>query len=297
MRPLAALGVLLLALGASQCSKGSPTTPTPSGGIQPPPLGRTAVLVGAGDIGQCGSRGTPLTGRMIESTLGDVFLAGDIAYFDGSAANFRDCFDPFWGHARGRWHPVPGNHEYNTPGAAPYFDYFGPSAGPRALGYYSFTAGDWLVLMLNSNVPAGRGTPQFEFARQTLESRPSKCQMAIWHHPLFSSSQNGPQLFMREMFELMQQNAVDVVVNGHDHVYERFSRQDATGRQDENGVRQFIVGTGGADLYPFVTAAPNSGARISAFGVIRFTLRPDTYEWEFIETTGAISDNGSTPCH
>lgn len=288
---------LLLAIAALHCGKGSPTSPSPPVGGEPPPGSRTAILVGAGDIGLCGSRGTIATGRLVEATLGNVFLAGDIAYPNGSMGAFRQCFEPFWGHATDRWYPVPGNHEYESANAAPYYQFFGSAAGPARRGYYRFIAGEWLVLMLNSNIAAGRGSDQYEFVRETLQNRPFRCQMAIWHHPLFSSGPNGNHPSMRELFQLLHEHGVDVVVNAHDHFYERFSRQDADGRLDVRGIREFIVGTGGADLSPAVRVSPNSGIRISTFGVMRFTLRPDSYDWEFLETNGALGDNGFTACH
>ena len=289
--------LLLLALVATHCGKGSPTQPSPPGTNDPLPGTRTAILVGAGDIGLCGSRGTDLTGGLVEATLGEVFLVGDIAYPSGNLQSFRDCFEPFWGHARDRWRPVPGNHEYETADAAGHFQFFGAAAGPPGLGYYRFVAGEWLVLMLNSNIEAGPGSAQYQFVRESLQSRQFQCQMAMWHHPLFSSGPNGNNVQMRPIFQLLFENRVDVVVNGHDHFYERFSRQDPDGRLDENGIRQFIVGTGGADLSRPVRSAPNSGMVLSTFGIMRFTLRPATYGWEFIEASGQLGDNGNTPCH
>ena len=288
---------LLFAVVATHCGKGSPTRPTPPGTNDPPPGSRTAILLGAGDIGLCGSRGALLTGSLIEGTLGEVFLAGDIAYPNGSLQAFRECFEPFWGHARDRWRPVPGNHEYETANASGYFQFFGADAGPVGLGYYRFVAGEWLVLMLNSNIDASPTSPQYQFVREALQDRQSRCQMAIWHHPLFSSGVNGSHPHMRPIFQLLFENRADVVVNAHEHLYERFSRQDADGRLNENGIRQFIVGTGGADLTRPVQSAPNSGRVLSTFGIMRFTLRADSYDWEFLETTGALGDNGSTPCH
>lgn len=288
---------LLLAFVATHCGKGSPTRPSPPGTTDPPPGSRTAILVGAGDIGLCGSAGTIASGLLIEATHGDVFLVGDIAYPNGGAQAFRECFEPAWGHAIDRWHPVPGNHEYESPNAAPYFQYFGAAAGPPGLGYYRFVAGEWLVLMLNSNIDASPTSSQFQFVRDSLQGRRFRCQMAMWHHPLFSSGPNGPHPHMRPIFALLQQHGVDVVVNGHDHIYERFSRQDADGRLNENGIRQFTVGTGGAELTRAVRATPNSGIVLTRFGVMRFTLRPASYDWEFLETAGTRGDNGSTPCH
>ena len=134
-----------------------------------------------------------------------------------------------WGQFRSRWHPVPGNHEYESAGAAPYFAYFGEAAGPPGLGYYSFTAGDWLILMLNSNIAATRGSPQWEFVRAELERQRTPCTMAVWHHPLFTSGPNGNNTFMRDMWALLEASRVEVILNGHDHLYERFARQTADG--------------------------------------------------------------------
>jgi hypothetical protein len=143
---------------------------------------------------------------------------------------------------------VPGNHEYESPGAAPYFAYFGEAAGPPGVGYYSFTAGDWLILMLNSNVPATRGSPQWEFARVALERQQTPCTMAVWHHPLFSSGPNGNTPAMRDLWELLETHRAEIVFSGHDHLYERFARQLSNGTADPvNGIRQIIAGTGGAD--------------------------------------------------
>jgi len=286
-----------MALAAIQCATDRVTSPTRAPNQQAPAGSRTAVLIGAGDIGMCGSAAVAATGRLIESSAGDVFLAGDMAYRQGTAADFRECFEPYWGHARDRWHAVPGNHEYESPGAAPYFEYFGLAAGMPGLGYHRFVLGEWLVMMLNSEIPAGIGSPQYEFARVLLESRSFRCQMAIWHRPLVSSGPSGGTTAMRDLWQLLDSRHVDVIVNGHEHLYERFSRQDADGRASENGIRQFIVGTGGADLYAFARLALNSGARISNHGVLRFTLNPGSYDWQFLQVDGGVGDSGFTACH
>jgi acid phosphatase type 7 len=287
--------VLALTLLATGCGSDSPTEPTSRLSFVPSP--RTVALVGAGDIGQCGSPGAAATGRLIESIPGEVFLAGDVAYPAGRAADFRDCFDPYWGHARARWHATPGNHEYESAGAQPYFDYFGLAAGPPGLGYHRFIAGEWLVMMLNSEIPSGVGSPQYEYVRQLLESRSFRCQIAIWHRPLFSSGPNGPNLVMRDLWQLLDSHEVEVVVAAHEHHYERFARQDADGRPNETGIRQFTVGTGGAELYQFVRQSPGSEARLSEFGVVRFTLAPTSYDWQFLRVGGGVGDSGFSPCH
>jgi 3',5'-cyclic AMP phosphodiesterase CpdA len=291
---------LLLLLGIAACSS-SPAGPTGGGGGGGGgPVGSTGITVtmlGAADIGMCGRPEVAQTARLVAGLEGAVLLAGDIAYFQGTAANFRDCFDPFWGQFRSRWHPVPGNHEYESAGAAPYFAYFGDAAGPPGLGYYSFNAGDWLILMLNSNVAAMRGSPQWEFARAALEGQRTPCTMAVWHHPLFSSGPNGNTPAMRDMWALLEANDTEIVFSGHDHLYERFARQLSDGTADPvNGIRQIVAGTGGAELYNFVRASPNSEARIMKFGIVRFTLRPAQVDWEFVGIDGSIGDRGLDTC-
>lgn len=254
-------------------------------------------MIGVGDVAMCGRPAVEQTARLVAGLAGDLLLAGDLAYPQGTTANFRDCFNPFWGQFRGRWHAVPGNHEYDSPGALPYFAYFGEAAGEDGSGYYSFTAGDWVILMLNSNVPATQGSPQWEFVRAQLQAQRTPCTMAVWHHPLFSSGPNGNNNFMRDMWSLLEAARVEVVLNGHDHLYERFARQTADGRADPaNGIRQFTAGTGGADAYNFVRVAPNSEERIVRFGVIRFTLRPAQVEWEFLGIDGSVADRGLDTC-
>jgi acid phosphatase type 7 len=287
---------------ALACSK-TPSGPSPGGGGGGGGTGGggssglTVTMIAAGDIGQCGRAEVAETARLVAGLNGDLLLAGDLAYFQGTAANFRDCFNPSWGPFRSRWHPVPGNHEYESPGASPYFAYFGAAAGPEGLGYYSFTAGDWLILMLNSNVAATRGSPQWEFARRELESQVTPCTMAVWHHPLFSSGPNGANTPMRDMWALLEANHAEVVVNGHDHLYERFARQTANGVADPvSGIRQFTAGTGGAELYNFVRITANSEERIMKHGVMRFTLRPAQVEWEFLGIDGSVGDRGLDTC-
>lgn len=287
------LGALVVA-----CSK-SPSGPSTRGGgtVGVAPTGVTVTMLAAGDIGQCGRPDVAQVARLVAGLAGDLLLVGDLAYFQGTAANFRDCFNPAWGAFRSRWHPVPGNHEYESAGAAPYFEYFAEAAGPSGLGYYSFNAGDWLILMLNSNTPATRGSPQWEFARQQLAAQRTPCTMAVWHHPLFSSGPNGDNGQMRDMWALLEVNDAEVVVAAHDHLYERFARQTSTGVADPAaGIRQFTVGTGGAELYNFVRVTPNSEERILRHGVARFTLRPALVQWEFLTVDGAVRDSGLDTC-
>jgi hypothetical protein len=294
--------VISAALGGLTCvatACGGGESPRPTSPTEPPRprLGQTAEVIAVGDIGWCGSRGTADTAQLVESLAGLLLLAGDIAYPNGSAGDFQRCFEPHWGRFRPRWHATPGNHEYMTPNASAYFDYFGPAAGDDRSGYYARSMGDWLVLMLDSNVPAQRNSAQWEFVRRELDLHRAPCTLAVWHHPLFSSGPNGPNPFMRDMFGLLEIGGADVVIAAHDHLYERFSKQSADGRPSDRGIRQFIVGTGGAELYRFGTAAPNSETRIAQFGVLHLSLQPAAYRWEFVLTTGGLADSGTEACH
>lgn len=301
-RPGHAIAALLLAASLQGSCSSSPSAPSTGGGpgigtVGVTSTGLTVTMTGVGDIGMCGRAEVAQTARLVAGLDGDLLLAGDIAYPQGTALNFRDCFNPSWGQFRSRWHASPGNHEYESAGAAPYFAYFGAAAGDDSSGYYSFTAGDWQILMLNSNIPSTRNSPQWEFVRAQLEAQRTPCTMAVWHHPLFSSGPNGPNNFMRDMWALLETWRVEVILNGHDHLYERFARQTAAGVADPvNGIRQFTVGTGGAELYNFVRTGANSEERISKYGVIKFTLRPAQVDWEFLAVDGTIADRGLDIC-
>lgn len=280
---------------AGVLSCGSENGPGPS--PMPPPPTRSNVLVGAGDIAVCGSQGAAATAALLDQIDGIVFTAGDNAYFHGSAENYRDCYEPTWGRHKDRTRPAPGNHEYETAGAAAYFAYFGDRAGPPGRGYYSFNIGTWHIISLNSNVAAGEGSPQLQWLREDLAANPAHCTAAIWHHPLFSSGPNGPSSVMRTVYGVLRQARVEFVINGHEHFYERFERLTELGQPAGDGLRQFIAGTGGADLYRFERRAPGSLVQIAAHGVLKMTLLPDRFTWEFVTAPiGAVSDTDTGFC-
>jgi acid phosphatase type 7 len=266
--------------------------------FRPTPLPETAVLVGAGDIAECGpGTGAEATARLLDRIEGIVFTAGDNAYPTGSAADFRRCYEPTWGRHKQRTRPSPGNHDYEVPGAADYFAYFGSNAGPDGLGYYSFRAGHWTVFSLNSNVPVSSASPQVQWLRTELAADASPCTAAYFHHSPFSSGEHGDHAFMRDIWRELQAGGVDVVIAAHDHTYERFAPMDGDGRSDvARGSRLFIVGTGGARLAPPTRVAPNSELRTTQHGVLRLTLRSATYQWEFLDTAGATVDSGVDVC-
>ena len=288
---VALAGAIAIACGNSVTGPPPPASPPTSN-----PIAVSHVLVGAGDIGVCGSAGTEQTAALLDRVDGTVFTTGDNAYFRGSTTDYRNCYDPTWGRHKDRTRPTPGNHEYESASAGPYFEYYGSNAGPVGQGYYSFEAGNWHVVSLNSNVSVDQGSAQYEWLASDLGARSNRCIAAIWHHPLFSSSQNGPSPMMRDAWRLLQQAGAELAIVGHEHAYERFAPLDSLGRPAPDGIRQFIVGTGGAPLYQFLMVAPGSESRISAWGVLKLTLHPDSYAWEFIAVNGQVRDSGTGSC-
>jgi hypothetical protein len=260
------------------------------------------VLVGAGDIAECASSGAPATAALLDDIPGTVFTVGDNAYPNGSDADYANCYHPHWGRHRARTRPVAGNHEYYTPGAEGYFNYFGAAAGERGKGYYSFDLGMWHVVMLNSTLLLGDpGGEQVQWLRDDLAATSRRCVMAVWHHPRWSSGSNhGSEEWTSPFWDALYEAGADVVVVGHDHLYERFAPQRPDGTVDRSlGIRQFTVGTGGASLYEFEpTPLPASEVRGLARGVIKFTLRDVDYDWQFIPVAGAsFTDSGRDSCH
>jgi acid phosphatase type 7 len=268
------------------------------------------VLVGAGDIATCPSTGDEDTAALLDGIDGTVFTLGDNAYPDGTDADFQNCYEPSWGRhksslLRTRTYPTPGNHEYHTPGASGYFDYFGAVAGDSSEGYYSYNLGGWHIVVLNSaceNVGGcGDDSPMLEWLKNDLATNPQSCTLAYWHHPLFSSGNvHGNDTKMRPAWDALYAAGADVVLSAHEHVYERFAPQSPSGAYDpQGGIREFVVGTGGADLYGWGTIQPNSEVRNNtAHGVLKLTLNATSYDWEFVPVADeTFTDSGSGSCH
>jgi hypothetical protein len=255
-------------------------------------------MIAAGDIALCGSPSTEATARLLDRLEGTVVTLGDNAYPSGRAIDFQDCYEPTWGRQKARTRPSPGNHDYEQPGALPYFNYFGASAGPSGLGYYRYRLGAWQIYSLNSNIPMDDGSAQLQWLRAELATHPSICTLAYWHFPLFSSGPNGDYPSTRPLWRALYNLDADVVISAHDHIYERFSPQDPEGRLDaERGIRQFIVGTGGTTLHTPVRVHANSEVVWSVHGVLVLGLRSDRYTWQFLSDTGAPTDVGAGLCH
>ena len=263
------------------------------------------MLVGAGDITQCSS-GAEATARLLDGIAGTVFTAGDNAYPHGALADYEKCYAPSWGRQLARTRPAPGNHEYETGGAAGYFAYFGARAGPPSRGYYSYDLGTWHVVVLNSSdncgvVACSASSPQVEWLRADLAASAAPCTVAIWHHPRFSSGPHGSNTRLDAFWDALYAAGADVVVNGHDHIYQRFAPQTPAGaRDDARGIREFVVGTGGKSHDKLRSPLlPNTEvAHGSTFGVLALTLHAASYSWRFVPVAGAtFTDAGSAPCH
>jgi hypothetical protein len=263
-----------------------------------------ATLVAAGDIAGCGHVGDTLTAALVGATGGTVATLGDSVYNNGSAAQFTNCYGPTWGRFKWRTRPAAGNHEYRTPGANGYFNYFGDRAGPRGKGWYSYNIGTWHVVVLNSNcskVACGKGSEQERWLRADLAAHPQQCTLAYWHHPRFSSdNRHGNWAAVGPFWDALYEHGAELVLSGHAHTYERFAPQTPWAKADPaTGIRQFVVGTGGAGRYGFRGVKANSQVRnASTFGVLNLDLRPGGYDWRFVSQAGkTFGDSGSASCH
>src|SRR5712692_7013001 len=274
------------------------------------PPERTFVLVGAGDIASCKNpEGARATAKLIEQIPGTVFAAGDLAYEKGSAADFKNCYDPAWGRFKDRTKPALGNHEYVDPTAAGYFQYWSAQAGPQGKGFYSYDLGDWHIVVLNTNCDAkdfggcAAGSPQETWLKEDLAKHPNVCILAYGHHALFSSGvfqRHAVHPELKQLWEDLYGARGDLVIAGHEHSYERFAPQDPEGNADPvHGIREIVAGTGGRSHDPLGLATPNSEVRDwDTFGVLKLTLLPGKHAWEFIPEEGkSFHDSGSSVCH
>jgi hypothetical protein len=266
---------------------------------------KIAVLVGAGDIADCTNlAGAEATAALLEKIPGTVMAIGDLAYPDGTRENFA-CYDKTWGHVKSRTRPAVGNHEFHSAGATYYFHYFGAAAGDANRGYYSYELGTWHIVVLNSECAqvggCGPGSAQEEWLRADLAAHPVACTLAYFHKPLFSSGgAHGDDLSVKPLWDALYAGGADVVVNGHDHNYERFAPQAPDGKADAaRGIREFVAGTGGKNHRPFRAADANSEVRnADAFGVLKLALLRGRYQWEFVPEAGkSFSDSGEGTCN
>ena len=270
----------------------------------------TFTFVGAGDIASSGSN-DERTATLLDTVVAAdpntiVFTLGDNAYSDGTTSDFTNYYQPTWGRHKARTRPALGNHDYHVAGAADYLNYFCPTSGPCVFPggtkqlYYSYDLGDWHIVSLNSEADTSAGSAQLQWLQTDLAAHPTSCVLAYWHKPLFSSgSTHGNDSNMKPFWDELYAAKADLVLSGHEHNYERFAKQNPGGAADPNGIREFIIGTGGVGSYSFGSAIPNSQVRFSGgFGVVKFTLRTDSYDWTFIPAAGTtFNDSGSNTCN
>jgi alkaline phosphatase len=318
MRGIPGLIIAALLAGALGCPPPVQLTPPPA--TAPAELvaeAGAAVLIAVGDIASCESSGDELTAVIVDSILradsvanvkDAVAVLGDAAYPNGSGRDFRECWGPSWGDPRKlimkRVRPVPGNHEHQTDFSSPYYQYFGESAGEPRKGYYSYELGEWHIVALNSEIArnerysVAERKAQEDWLKADLAKVTKKCTLAYWHHPRFASSYHGNDPTVTSFWTILEEAGADVVVTGHEHVYERFAAQTSAGIADTvKGMISFVVGTGGGELRGFNNPAPNSARRIEGhFGVLKLTLGKEAFQWAFIDTRRRIWDPGTGRC-
>lgn len=267
-----------------------------------PAQGRDTVAVAlvAGDIAAC-TRGASLTARLLDSLGGTILIPGDAAYWSRQHPRpYEMCFDTTWGRHKARIRPVPGNHDADPDGMRRYFDYFGDAAGPQPGGYYSFTLGAWRIIALNSNIAMDAESQQGRWLAAELAANSGQCTLVVMHHPRFSSGPHEANPGVAAAWRALDAAGVDIVVSGHDHIYERLAPMRADGRLDRaRGIRSFVVGVGGNALYGFGRAHPHSDKRQNRlYGLLRLELSAGAYRWEFVPATrSTFRDVGRGRCH
>lgn len=271
------------------------------------------IVAAAGDIACApGDPVTPTTCHQMQTSrlfvgnpaISAVLPLGDEQYEDGLLSEFQGSYDPSWGRALGKSHPVPGNHEYASgSNGNGYFAYFGARAGTAGRGWYSFHVGRWHLVALNANCThvggCGASSRQVTWLKHDLAAHHPACTLAYWHQARFSSGPEGNQPALDAIWKVLYSHHVDVVLSGHDHVYERYALQTpAQARDPRHGIREFVVGTGGKSLDQFTGAFTNGQFRQRRhFGVLKLTLHPHRYEWRFVDTSKHVLDSGDTDCH
>jgi acid phosphatase type 7 len=273
---------------------GSSRTPTRTPTIAPTSSG-SVVLVGAGDIASCSRTQDGQTAQLLDNISGTVFTAGDNVYLNGTYTEFTNCYDPTWGRHKSRTKPSPGNHDYNSSGAAGYFQYFN-----SVPSYYAYNLGAWRIYSLNSEISVSSTSAQATWLKNDLAANPKQCVLAYWHKPRWASgTTHGNTASMQAIWQILYNAGAELVINGHEHHYERFAQMNASGAAVSSGLREIIAGTGGAALYPF--GAPLAASQVrnnTTYGVLKLTLRSTSYDWQFVHIAGStFTDSGSSNCH
>ncbi len=259
-----------------------------------------AVLIGAGDIANSADDDDMATAQLIAAYPDAiVFTTGDNVYQSGTAEQFSKFYEPTWGAFKDRTKPTVGNHDERTAGAAGYFEYFGAAAGTPGQGWYSYDLGPWHVIDLNSEC-GGDGLAscdeQMRWLRADLAATSAECMIAIWHKPVFNAGRHHGEDSFADEWAVLDEAGADVVLNGHDHNYQRFTPQDASGVATADGMREFVVGTGGAPTYEQTSDPANLEEFYQGHGVLKLDLAEDSYAWSFISTEGGYGDTGTGRC-
>src|SRR5207249_7324727 len=258
------------------------------------------VLVGAGNIANCGTLNDDATAALIDNIPGTVYTTGDNIYGDGSLTDFQNCYGPSWGRHKARTRPAVGHKDYQAAGAAGYWQYFGAVGGDSGKYYYSYDLGAWHVVVLNSQIDMTVGSAQEQWLKADLAASAKQCTVAIWDQPRFSSSGTSVRSAVKPLWDDLYAAGAELVLNAHYRVYERFAPQTPAGVADAtNGIRQFTVGTGGSTIDTFGTPIANSEVRATnLFGCLKLTLADGSYSWQFVPIAGqTFSDTGSGNCH
>lgn len=259
-------------------------------------FGRSAVLVGAGDISSCDNDNDQATAKLLDTITGTVFILGDNVYIDATYSDFTNCYHPTWGRHKDRTKPVPGNHEYFTTDAAGYFQYF-----DNVPPYYAYDLGDWRIYALNSEIDVSSTSPQIQWLKNDLVVKSRLCVLAYWHTPLWSTRyEDGSDSTYETLWKTLHDAGAELVVNGHVHNYERFKEMNADGLAVSPGLREIVVGTGGVnhDRYVGTSLSTSEVLNSSTYGVLKLILSPTNYSWEFVPVSGGpFKDTGSTNCH
>lgn len=282
------------------CGDGGPTDPP---GILP-----AETILAAGNIATCGTTNDEATAAILDTLQGTVFTLGDNVFPDGTPQAYSDCYEPSWGRHKARTYATLGNHEYNTGTAAPSFNYFGDRAGAGDRGYYSMDLGNWHIVVLNINdatvneATPFEGSAQDEWLQADLAANQKTCTLAMWHNPRFFSSNTAgwtSNAYVLTVWNRLYDAGVDLVLNGHQHHYERLAPMTPTGSLDpDRGIPTFNVGTGGESTEPMAAIAQHSLVRSHAFGILKLRLDAGSYSWEFVPTTpGEFTDRGTGSCH
>ena len=264
------------------------------------------MLAGAGDIAYGGSE-DEATAKVLDALNPDVvYTLGDNAYDSGSASEFQNWYHPTWGRHQAKTRPAVGNHEYRTANASGYFAYFGAAAGDPAKGYYSYDAGAWHVVVLNTNgegvcakIACNAGSAQEQWLRADLAAHPAECTLAYWHHPRFSKGQHGDNTGVSALWQALYDANADLILAGHDHNYQRWKPLTASGTADgARGIRSFVVGTGGKNAYTLGADPRIEASQTGTPGILKLTLRAGSYDWQFVPIAGeTFTDAGSGACH